>query len=114
MHVSPRSMTVAVPTDQHSDWFGHRASSQTVFREEEEMDDERDWYKPDEWGAGAETVSQGGRPTGIGAPTAGRRRGSTVFKIPDDGASGAGNFRAYEEGIALPPPPVEPSPRCWR
>ena len=30
VHVSPRSMTVAVPSLQHSPMFGQRASSQTV------------------------------------------------------------------------------------
>ncbi len=32
VQVSPRSMTVAVPSLQHSPTFGQRASSQTVWR----------------------------------------------------------------------------------
>ena len=32
VHVSPRSITVAVPSLQHSPTFGQRASSQTVWR----------------------------------------------------------------------------------
>src|SRR5687767_6501586 len=57
VHVSPSSITVAVPSRQHSPTLGQRASSQTVCRSRARKVDFSLWYASP---PGARTRSQGG------------------------------------------------------